>query len=424
MSLARPNRRNLFLTISAVSAVLILFLIREVLFPFVLAVIVAYVLTPLVAYLERRRVPRPWAIIGLYVVILGTLVGGVVLAAPHVYEECIRIKDEVPARLKTALETGVPALERKLSGLIGSSGADTQGDAKKEPDPILLVEPDSSGALRVHMQAPIDIVRDDPNHFRIQGPSAGGGKFDPAALLADLTAQSLEYVKRNAVQLLQLGKAIVGSTTRMLILMFATLACAAYIMQTRDVIWNFFRSLVPRTHWDSFDRLMTRIDEGLAGVIRGQLLICLVNGILSAIGFALFGLKYWIVLSFVAAALSIIPIFGAFLSSVPAVAVGLTQDIWTTLWVLLWILGIHQLEANLLNPKIIGDAAKLHPVLVVMSLVAGEHFYGLAGALLAVPALSLLQSVFNHFRFELFQLELVPTAEPPNSTKNPTTPAE
>src|SRR5690606_13863371 len=67
---------------------------------------------------------------------------------------------------------------------------------------------------------------------------------------------------------------------------------------------------------------------------------------------------------------------------------------------LLWIVGIHQVEANLLNPKIIGVSAKLHPVLVVFALLVGERFYGLWGALLAVPALSLTQSVFNHFRFE------------------------
>jgi predicted PurR-regulated permease PerM len=64
------------------------------------------------------------------------------------------------------------------------------------------------------------------------------------------------------------------------------------------------------------------------------------------------------------------------------------------------ILGIHQVEANLLNPKIIGAAAKLHPVLVVFVLLVGEHYFGLWGALLAVPLLSLAQSFFNHFRFE------------------------
>ncbi len=67
------------------------------------------------------------------------------------------------------------------------------------------------------------------------------------------------------------------------------------------------------------------------------------------------------------------------------VLIGLTQDFWTALWVLLWIVGIHQVEANLLNPKIIGVAAKIHPVLVVLALIVGEHFFGLWGALLGVP---------------------------------------
>src|SRR5581483_11716118 len=124
-----------------------------------------------------------------------------------------------------------------------------------------------------------------------------------------------------------------------------------------------------------------RLDRGLAGVVRGQLLICLVNGVLSAIGFWLFGLKYWPILALVASVMSLIPIFGSILSSVPAVAIGLTQGFGTAVGVLAWIIGIHQLEANFLNPKIIGDAAKIHPVLVVFSLIAGEHFGGLVGAL-------------------------------------------
>jgi predicted PurR-regulated permease PerM len=114
----------------------------------------------------------------------------------------------------------------------------------------------------------------------------------------------------------------------------------------------------------------------------------------------MFGLKYWPILSIVAAVMSIVPIFGSILSSIPAVLIGLTQDFWTALWVLLWIIGIHQVEANLLNPKIIGVAAKIHPVLVVFALIVGEHFFGLWGALLAVPALSIAQNLFQHFRYE------------------------
>ena len=82
----------------------------------------------------------------------------------------------------------------------------------------------------------------------------------------------------------------------------------------------------------------------------------------------------------------------------PAVIIALGKGVPTALFVFLWILGIHQLEANLLNPKIMGDAAKIHPVLVVFSLLAGEHFFGILGALVAVPVMSIVQSVFLHWR--------------------------
>ena len=65
---------------------------------------------------------------------------------------------------------------------------------------------------------------------------------------------------------------------------------------------------------------------------------------------------------------------------------------------LAWIIVIHQIEANLLNPKIMGDSAKIHPVLVIFALVVGEHLFQTKGALLAVPVMSIAQSAFLHFK--------------------------
>jgi predicted PurR-regulated permease PerM len=158
------------------------------------------------------------------------------------------------------------------------------------------------------------------------------------------------------------------------------------------------------------------MDKGLAGVVRGQLMICVVNGVLTAIGFALIGLKYWPILSLVAAIGSLIPIFGSILSSVPAVAIGLTQSPATAFLVLGWIVLIHQIEANFLNPKIIGDAASLHPVLVVFVLLAGEHWFHAAGALLAVPTLSIAQSLFLHFR-EVAERDAESALAPPKTPR-------
>jgi predicted PurR-regulated permease PerM len=107
------------------------------------------------------------------------------------------------------------------------------------------------------------------------------------------------------------------------------------------------------------------------------------------------------VLALVATVLSLIPIFGSIISAIPAVALGLTQSVGTAVFVFVWIIGIHQIEANVLNPKIMGDAAKIHPVLVIFSLLVGEHFFHTVGALLAVPCMSIAQSVFTHVRARL-----------------------
>jgi predicted PurR-regulated permease PerM len=92
-------------------------------------------------------------------------------------------------------------------------------------------------------------------------------------------------------------------------------------------------------------------------------------------------------------------VFGSILSSIPIVIVGLASgaegvSLTTGVEILCWIVGIHLLEANVLNPKIIGSAAKIHPVVVVFALLVGEETGGLPGALLAVPFASVVQAVF------------------------------
>jgi predicted PurR-regulated permease PerM len=95
-----------------------------------------------------------------------------------------------------------------------------------------------------------------------------------------------------------------------------------------------------------------------------------------------------------AAVFSLIPIFGVLISTIPILLMALTVSFTTVLLALGWILAIHFLEGNFLNPKILGDSSKIHPVLIVFALVVGEHFFGVMGALLAVPIFSLLQNSF------------------------------
>jgi predicted PurR-regulated permease PerM len=182
-----------------------------------------------------------------------------------------------------------------------------------------------------------------------------------------------------------------------------TLMVAAFISIDLPRVMAFLRSLVPRKGRSGYDILVDQLDTGLAGVVRGQLLICVVNGVLTYIGLAVMQVKFSVLLAVVAGILSLIPVFGTILSTVPIVLIALTDGFMLGVGALAWVLFVHALEANFLNPKIIGSSAHIHPVIVIFALLAGESAYGLVGALLAVPTASILLTLFNFVRTKAWE---------------------
>lgn len=389
--------RVVFLALSALGCVALLVWAADVLLPFIVALIVAYVLTPLVAACERARVPRSAAILLVYVVTLGGtyLIGAAIV--PRLVHEVVAFSREAPAMARSAGEQWGPKIEGWVQGVMARP--ESHEAPPGPPPPAFEVVQRADGSLAVDVKGGVRVVPDGEGGYTITPAADERVGFSLAKVLSEGMDSALSYARHNALVLLRVGQAIVSGLSRAIFLTFMTLMVAGYLMYTRDDVLAFLRSLPPPAARPGFERLLARMDRGLSGVVRGQLLICLVNGALTAIGLWLFEVRYWPILSLVAGLMSLIPIFGAILSTVPCVLIALTQSFWTALWVLLWILGIHQIEANFLNPKIIGDAAKIHPVLVVFSLFVGEHYYGLWGALFAVPAMSLVLSVFHHFRY-------------------------
>jgi predicted PurR-regulated permease PerM len=445
------RRHTIFLFASAAIAIGIIVVAQSVILPFVLALVIAYVLTPLVAWVEKRRVPRAAAIILVYVVVLGTMGIFVRFTAPRVGMELVNLRRELPA-LGVAVRTRwVPAWQRRLRNAgfgpevkapeapagpaiePGSTPHHDRGERDRDrdrdrnddgtpndPPGTIVARPRADGAFGVELNGPLSVT-----------PAKGGGYtieplretrepgFDLDRLVADAAGKSLLYAQHNALEIVKIGRDIIAGVSRFIFVFGITLMLAAYMMLTRERITSFFVSLLRPSSRPSFYELLERIDRGLSGVVRGQLIICLMNGVLSAIGFAIVGLKYWPVLALIATVLSLIPIFGSIISAIPAVALGLTQSVGTAVFVLIWILGIHQLEANVLNPKIMGDQAKIHPVLVVFSLLVGEHFFHTVGALLAVPCMSIAQSIFTHVRARIQAMDPEMAHEPVGSMRPP-----
>lgn len=427
MALSSSQKRTVFLALSATLAGALLIAVRAVLFPFVMALVVAYVLTPAVAFCERRKVPRWAAILLVYTITLGGLGGSIALMVPRLAAEGRGLANELPNLNAKMQAEWLPQLDDTLASWLGHE-KDAAPPTNEPPQVTVtppLAEPPSGLRLQRRPDGSFDVIVEDGVELREvhEGswklvhvePTAG---LSTSAMIAEGLLRAESYVKENSLELLKVGQEIVKGVSRAIFNLFMTLMLAGYLMLTRERVVSFFRELWSPTSHDAFERFMRRLDRGLSGVVRGQLLICLVNGVLSAIGFWIFDLKYWPILSVVAGAMSIIPIFGSILSSVPAVAIGLTQSPGTAFGVLAWIVGIHQIEANFLNPKIIGDSAKIHPVLVVFSLLVGEHFYEITGALFAVPCLSVIQTIFLHFRESTLGLA-DPMATAPPETRSP-----
>ncbi|MGH7293279.1 MAG: AI-2E family transporter, partial [Polyangiaceae bacterium] len=111
------RRRHVFLGVSAVVAVAVLLVAHDVLLPFVLAVVIAYVLTPLVAWAEKRRLPRPVAVLLVYAVVLGSLAGFVRGVAPRIAFEFRNLRGELPALADQARTRWVPAITNEMREL-------------------------------------------------------------------------------------------------------------------------------------------------------------------------------------------------------------------------------------------------------------------------------------------------------------------
>jgi predicted PurR-regulated permease PerM len=415
------NRRTAFFVVTGILLAAILWVFREVLAPFLIALVVAYVFAPVVDAMERvrlggRRLPRWLAVLVLYISLLGAMAGTIAIGAPLLVSEIRKLSREMPRTVAVMRDQWLPSIDRTLRGVSSSLGAVPDDDvATTELDPVtatpgavviapsrsIEVVPRSGGGFEIVLpESGVEVRQEGDGRYVVReaAPTEHAARRDLAVQITESFRRQIEDSEQSVGSALRTAQSLIAAVVGGIFRFFIMLMLSAYMLISSAAIIAFFRQLVRPDRRGIFDTLLARMDRGLSGVVRGQLVICVVNGVLSGIGFYIAGLDYWPILTLVATVLSIIPIFGAIISSVPAVIVGLQDGVGVALFVLAWIIGIHQIEANLLNPKIMGDAAKVHPVLVVFALLAGEHFFGITGALLAVPVLSIGQTLFLHFR--------------------------
>jgi predicted PurR-regulated permease PerM len=155
--------------------------------------------------------------------------------------------------------------------------------------------------------------------------------------------------------------------------------------------------LFPTSARDAMAGAGPRAWATLTGYIRGTLTIAFIDALFIGIGIALLGVPMAVPLAVVVFLGAFVPLVGALISGILAVAVSMvTQGPVTALLVLAVVVGVQQIEGHLLQPFILGRAVKVHPLAVVLAVTSGSLLAGIGGAVVAVPLVAVVNSVAVH----------------------------
>lgn len=366
----QAKKRAIFIALWLTLA-LLLIVVRSVILPVLLASLLAYVFHPIVGEIGRlhirgRAIPRWISVITIYLIFAGIVLLFGIFFIPQFYSEMVRLAKDLTIFINSIDDN-----------TINRMGAAIEEFFRTYQLPVEIVAPVLEGEKH-----PMPTAR--PNWISI----------DLIKMSHDLLNDTLIYLKSEAKNIINSARHIFSEIIESLFMILLILMITGFLLVDVDLIKNFAFSLVPTADRPRFALFLQRLDQRLSGVVRGQLTICLVNAILTLIGLILFNVKFAFILATMAGIFSLVPIFGSIVSTIPIVLVALTSSPFTGLCALIWIIGIHILEANFLNPKIMGNSAKIHPVLIILSLLIGEHYYGIIGALLAVPITSIIVTIF------------------------------
>ncbi|MDF2532633.1 MAG: hypothetical protein K0Q65_2214 [Clostridia bacterium] len=141
------------------------------------------------------------------------------------------------------------------------------------------------------------------------------------------------------------------------------------------------------------------VDNVVSKFIRGQLLDAIIVGILCSIGLWIIGLDFPVLIGMTAGISNVIPYFGPIIGSIPAIIVGLLSGSpIKALFAVLVLLLVQQIDGAIISPKVVGESVGLHPVFVILSITIGGAYFGLLGMLLAVPAAGIIKFLIIRWR--------------------------
>lgn len=306
-----------------------------VLLPFLVSLFLAYLLSPVVFLMERRRISRPAAIITLYLVFVIIIFVFCVRVMPSLLDDLQKLLDELPCYVG------------RVQGMID------------------------------HWQA----------HYR---------RFNLPPNIREIVDNNIAGMERVlTAQLERVYQLLLDLFSRALLLLLVPIL-TYYLLRDEEMFKKRIMFFLPAVLRPRFQGLCEEINRILGAFIRGAILVSLVVGLLYYVVFVIIGLNFPLILAFIGGVTNLIPLIGPILGAVPALLVAILDSPVQVLRVLVLIVVIQQVESQLIFPSIIGRCTGFHPLVVILALLIGAKLYGFAGLLLAMPAAIIIHIIIQH----------------------------
>ena len=178
-----------------------------------------------------------------------------------------------------------------------------------------------------------------------------------------------------------------------------TLVLAAYFVYNFHTYSLGFLRFFPKRHRSVAKEVFATAAQSVGGYVRAQIFISLIIGVLSFIGMSLVGVPLAAALGVIAAISNLIPFLGPIITAVPALLLALTESTSTVIGTLIVLFAINQIDAHVISPMVFSRVNELDPVVIIIAILFGATFFGLVGAILAVPFAAFLSILFQEYYF-------------------------
>lgn len=317
----------------------LLYRFYQVIFILFVAIILGTVIRPIVNWLNQRGLPKVAGVLLVYFLLLVLLVGFLFLLFPLVFDQ------------GTAIIKKIPDYYQNLRSWLGNSSNHLFASLDQFLPAVI------PGFEKVYQTAPEELASAE---------------------------QALGYVAT--------ASKVVFYTIIILLLSFYWTLDGPRTIQSLTL-------LLPKTHREGIAELIKAMESKVGYFIAGQGVLCLVISVLALISYLIIGLPNALVLALVAGALEAVPMIGPTLGAIPAGLIALSISPTTLIWVVVATVIIQLLENNFLVPRIMRKAVGVNPFVSLLAIFAFSSFFGIAGALMAIPIAAIIQLLLDHFIF-------------------------